>query len=111
MLSLTLKACSAHKGVSFKLAMRTEFTPEEAALISRYKMGSYLLLDLPGHFLTPDSMAQGATWVETSVERLLVIENGVKKALDKLPLLFDVLRSFGGDEVVEYPRHRDDAVD
>ena len=40
-----------------------------------------------------------------NVEVLLGNEDIVKRALDQIPLLLGVLRSFGGDEVIEYPLH------
>lgn len=35
---------------------------------------------------------------------LIAKEEEIKEACDALPHVFDIVRSFGGDEVIEYPR-------
>ncbi len=40
------------------------------------------------------------------VTTLVKNENVVKEACDNLPVLFEVARTFGGEEVIEYPRDR-----
>jgi hypothetical protein len=39
------------------------------------------------------------------VTTLVSNEEVIKEACDGLPTLFEVVRTFGGEEVVEYPRH------
>ena len=54
--------------------------------------------------VTIRQLAQGDSQSVANVEILLGNEDIVKRALDQVPPLFGVLRSFGGDEVIEYPR-------
>lgn len=93
-----------HKGMSFTLKMRLDLTREEAALIERYSLGYYGLWERGPVAVTVQDLVKGDVQNVSNVELLLRSESIAKTALDKLPQLFDVLRSFGGDEVVEYPR-------
>jgi len=49
-------------------------------------------------------MVAGRTQTLSDVTTLIQNENVVKDACDELPVLFEVVRTFGGEEVVEYPR-------
>jgi hypothetical protein len=98
-----------HKGVSFTLAYRLELTPEESELVSRYKLGEYPVTwhSLQGQRMPDDTiqnMVAGRSQTLSDVTTLLNNENIVKDACDSLPTLFEVVRTFGGDEVVDYPR-------
>ena len=99
-----------HKGVNFTLAYRLVLTEEEAALVGRYKLESYPLtwVSGPQGGRIPDdtiaNMLQGRSKTVSDVTTLVRDENIVKDACDALPTLFDVVRTFGGDEVIEYPR-------
>lgn len=99
-----------HKGVSFTLAYRLELTADEAGLVKRYRLEEYALTWRPGSQggQIPDdtiaNMVQGRVQTVRDVTTLLRNENIVKDSCDQLVTLFDVIRSFGGDEVVEYPR-------
>jgi len=98
-----------HKGVQFTLAYRLELTPEESELVARYKLGSYPVTwrTFQGT-QTPDdtiaNMTEGRRQSLPDVTTLLNNEQVVKDSCDQLPVLFDVCRSFGGDEVIDYPR-------
>jgi hypothetical protein len=99
-----------HKGVNFTLAYRLELTHEEATLVERYKLQQYPVTwstDIHGT-KTPDdtisNMVESRSQTLTDVMTLLRNEEIVKDACDNLVGLFDVVRSFGGDEVIEYPR-------
>lgn len=98
-----------HKGVQFTLQYRLELTSDEAALVDQYKLHHYPLTwsNVQGT-RTPDdtisSMIQGRSQTLTDVTTLLDNEEIIKRACDALPPLFSVVRSFGGDEVIEYPR-------
>lgn len=98
-----------HKGVSFTLAYRLELTPDEMELVRRYQLESYPLTwtDQQG-IRTPDdtvgALLAGRSQTLNDVTTLVRNEEIVKDACDSLPVLFDVVRSFGGDEVVQYPR-------
>lgn len=98
-----------HKGVSFTLAYRLELTSEEKELVARYKLGDYAVTwrSVQGA-QTPDdtiaNMTVGRSQTLSDVTTLLRNEKIVKDACDSLPTLFEVVRTFGGDEVIEYPR-------
>lgn len=100
-----------HKGVEFTLRYRLELTPDEQALVEKYKLQFYPLTwkTMPTGERQPDDtisgMLQGQAQTLTDVTTLLKNEEIVKSACDTLPPLFDVVRSFGGDEVIDYPRN------
>jgi len=99
-----------HKGVSFTLAYRLELTPEESELVERYKLQQYAVTWMTtrdGVRMADDTIANmvaGRSQTLTDVTTLLRNEDIVKDACDGLANLFDVVRSFGGDEVIDYPR-------
>ncbi len=99
-----------HKGVEFTLSYRLELTADEQALVDKYKLDFYPLTwtaTPTGERKADDTiftMVQGRSQTLTDVTTLLKNEEIVKNACDALPPLFDVVRSFGGDEVIEYPR-------
>jgi hypothetical protein len=99
-----------HKGVEFTLRYRLDLTPDEQALVEKYKLQFYPLTwtTTPTGERQPDdtisTMVQGRSQTLTDVVTLLNNEEIVKKACDELPPLFEVARSFGGDEVIDYPR-------
>ena len=98
-----------HKGVSFTLGYRLELTYDEAELVTRYKLGEYPLTwsTVSGTRVPDDTiqnMVQGRSQTVSDVTTLLSNEGVIKDACDQLPTLFEVCRSFGGSEVVEYPR-------
>lgn len=53
---------------------------------------------------TIGNMVTGRTQTLSDMTTLARNENVVKYACDSLPVLFEVVRTFGGKEVVEYPR-------
>ncbi len=99
-----------HKGVSFTLAYRLELTSEESQLVERYKLQQYAVTwsTDPRVGRIPDdtiaNMTAGRSQTLTDVTTLLRNEAIVKDACDGLVSLFAVVRSFGGDEIIEYPR-------
>jgi hypothetical protein len=99
-----------HKGVEFTLRYRLELTPDEQQLVERYKLDFYPLTwkSTPTGERQPDdmisTMVQGRSETLTDVTTLLKNEEIIKNACDMLPPLFEVVRSFGGDEVIDYPR-------
>jgi hypothetical protein len=100
-----------HKGVQFTLKYRLVLTNDEAELVQRYKLEFYPLTvrqvqgtTVPGS--TIGDLVRGQSNVVSDVTELIRRENVIKNACDELPVLFDVCRSFGGDEIVEYPREK-----
>lgn len=51
-------------------------------------------------------MVQGQSSVVSDVTHLIREENVIKNACDELAVLFDICRSFGGDDVIDYPRRK-----
>ena len=96
-----------HKGVAFTLSTRLEFADEERDLLDHYKMWDYSLFTRGQLPVTIRQLATGEAQTVDNVEILLGNEDVVKRALDQVPPLLAVLRSFGGDEVIEYPRTDD----
>jgi hypothetical protein len=100
-----------HKGVRFTLSYRLELTPEEDALVREYKLENYPLTwtTINGSQMPDDtirSLQQGRNESVDDVTTLIRNEEIVKDACDSLPPLFEVAKSFGGEEVIEYPRGR-----
>lgn len=102
-------AFGGHKGVSFKLGYRLELTAEETELVNRYKLQGYPLTTrvFQGQEVTGTTLgalAQGESMTVNDVTALIHQENIIKDACDQLPVLFEMCRTFGGQEVIEYPR-------
>jgi hypothetical protein len=98
-----------HKGVNFTLSYRLELTPEEAELVERYKLSDYPVTwkTAQGQQMPDDTIANmivGRSQTIADVTTLLKNESVVKSACDSLPPLFEVVRTFGGDEIIDYPR-------
>lgn len=98
-----------HKGVSFTLYYRLLLTPDEEELVQRYKLEEYPVTwrSFEGTRLPNDTignMVAGRSQTLSDVTTLIQNENVVKEACDDLPVLFEVVRTFGGEEVIEYPR-------
>lgn len=97
------------KGMSFTLRYKLQLTEEEQAIVKQYRLESYPLTwhVVQGTRMPDDTignMAQGRSQTVTDVTTLLGNEETVKQACDALPTLFRVVRTFGGTEVIEYPR-------
>lgn len=98
-----------HRGVSFTLSYRLELTATEAELVSRYRLESHpVTYRLASGAAVPDdtiaTMLNGREHELPDVVTLIEKETAVKNACDSLPALFDMCASFGGDEIIEYPR-------
>ena len=98
-----------HKGVSFTLSYRLVLSPEEQELVQRYKLEDYPVTwnTIQGTRMPDDTIANmvaGRTQTLSDVTNLVKNENVVKDACDNLPILFEVVRTFGGEEVIDYPR-------
>jgi hypothetical protein len=93
-----------HKGVQFNLFYQLVFTPEEAQIVERYKLGFHTL-STRGNGLaeTVNDAVRGVNQSVPSVEVLLQNENVAKRACDSFYTLLKVAQSFGGQEVVEFP--------
>ncbi len=98
-----------HKGMQFTLAYRLVLTPEEAQLVEQYKLAEYPLTwrTFQGTQVAGDtigSLVKCSSQTLTDVTTLVSNENTIKDACDNLPMLFEIARTFGGEETIEYPR-------
>ncbi len=98
-----------HKGVEFTLAYWLVLTDEECELVDEYKLGDYPLTwnNLSSGRVPDDTirnMVAGRRQTLTDVTTLLDNEQAIKDACDSLPKLFEIVRTFGGQEVIDYPR-------
>jgi hypothetical protein len=97
-----------HKGMTFLLSCRVELTPEEQALVTKYKAETQPLtyVDDPKAGRLPkdtvSSLMRGTTEEVKDISVLLNNEEIVKGACKDFKTLLDVMASFGGEEVVEY---------
>jgi hypothetical protein len=99
-----------HKGIEFTLAYWLVLTDAECALAEQYKLDDYAVTwkSLPSGELPDDTirnMVAGRRQTLTDVTTLVGKERAIKDACDELPKLFEIVRSFGGQEVIDYPRH------
>lgn len=97
------------KSVAFTLRVRLELTENESAIVGRYKLGDYPVTyrtvqgtQIPDD--TIDMLVSGTSQTVSSVKTLISNENVLKAACDSLPPLFEVVATFGGSEVIDYPR-------
>ncbi|GAA5091735.1 hypothetical protein [Nocardia iowensis] len=98
-----------HKGMQFTLSCRLQLTDEENRLVQQYKLTEYPLTwrTFQGTKLVGDtigSLVQGSSQTVSDVKTLLTNEDVIKDAIDELPTLFAVCRTFGGNEIIDYPR-------
>ena len=92
----------------FHLSCRVELTPEEEALITKYKVGYYPLtfttgrdgIQLPKD--TIGSLMQGVSEEVKDITILLSNEQIIKDACKNFKTLLEVMASFGGEEVIEF---------
>lgn len=100
-----------HKGMSFTLNYRLELSDDEWKLVDQYRLQHYPLTwkTQQGQRLPEDTIAnmvEGRSQTLNDVTTLVRNEEVVKNACDELPVLFALVRTFGGTEVIEYPRER-----
>lgn len=99
-----------NKGIEFKLHCKVELTPEESALVEKAQVGDYVLTTYTAFEhkkgdmeteLTVNNLVQGMLSRVTDVQKLLRLEEEVKAGCRNMKDLFEVIQSFGGEEVVE----------
>jgi len=93
-----------HKGVQFNLFYRLVLTPEETALVQKYRLDMHVLSTSGGgvHETVADAI-RGVNQSVHSVDVLLGNEATAKRACDAFYKLILVAQSFGGEEVVDFP--------
>jgi hypothetical protein len=99
-------------GVKFELSARVELTEEESDLVKRYKADKEVLLrraikiPFTDRQLTLDltigSLTSGQTFKCGDVGEILETEKNVKEACEAFKKYLEVMKHFGGEEVIEY---------
>jgi len=92
-----------HKGVQFSLYYRLVLTPDEQALVDRYRLADHILSRSQAKIDTVREAVQGITEAVGSVEVLLNNEAVIRRACNSFYRLVQVARSFGGEEIVKLP--------
>lgn len=96
-----------HKGMSFILSCRIELSPEEKALVERYKVDQHPLTFVTRNgqqvpSITVNTLLGGITEEVKNIEILLSNEGTIKGACREFKALLTVMATFGGQEVVEF---------
>lgn len=98
-----------HKGVRFSLSAKVKLSDEERGLIDRYKASEYILASyekiiggekFETHFSVNDFI-NGRTVEINDISTLLDLEEQIKGGCQNLKNLLTVMRTFGGEEVIE----------
>lgn len=95
-----------HKGMKFSLSCQVEISPEEQALIEKYKVHDHALTwqeTSSGRFpgVTVRSLVDGYNVELDDVATLLNNEEVIKEACKDFKNLLMVMATFGGEEVIE----------
>ena len=96
-----------HKGVTFDVEFRLELTPEENALVEKYKYQKEALTtrqdtdgdDVAWH--TVSDLMNGVSVPSSSITTILHNEQLIKDACENLKQTLDVMSTFGGEDVVD----------
>lgn len=108
-------------GISFELRARVELATEEAVLVKKYKAHKEVLFKketglsqitggLAG-FVTPglavrsitiEDMVNGQVFKCKDIGEILGYEAMVKESCEAFKIYIEAMRSFGGEEVIEY---------
>jgi len=97
------------EGFEFTLNCQLQLTHEELGIVDRYRLRGYPVtyrtyqgVQIPS--ATIGDLMAGTSQTLNDVEILIKNEEVI---CDKLPTLFEVIRTFGGTLVVDYPRNPD----
>jgi len=99
-------------GVKFELAARVELTNEEAELVKKYKAEKEILLKkeikipFTGRSIALNimigSLTAGQTFTCNDIAEILEYEKDIKESCQAFKAYIEVMRGFGGQEVIEY---------
>lgn len=99
-------------GVKFELRAKVELTKEEAELIKKYKADKEVLLKkeikipFTGRAIEFDikieNLVNGQTFKCSDVVDILETEKNVKEAAQNFKTYLEIMKNFGGEEVIEY---------
>lgn len=114
-MTLTLsrnQASGMFGGVKFELSAKVALTPDESAVISKYKADKEVLLKkeikipLTGKSLLLDitigSLVGGQNFKCNDIGEILEYESNIRESCQKFRDYLTVMHSFGGEEVIEY---------
>ena len=114
-MQLHLKRSQASKmfgGVKFELEARATLTPEESGLINKYKVHDEILTEK--HIKIPltdraliikitiGSLVSGQAFKCNDIGEILNYEEEIKASCGKLRQLIEVMKTFGGEEIIEF---------
>jgi len=97
-----------HKGMTFLLSYRVELSPEEKALVEKYKVENYVLTyntkDKDGLQIqkTVRDLMDGSFDNVKDITILLNNEEIIKNACKNFKILLKVMETFGGEEVIDF---------
>lgn len=97
-----------NKGMKFLLSYRVELSPEEKALVEKYKVENYVLtyttgkdgLQIPKN--TVRDLMYGSSDSVKDITILLNNEEIIKNACKNFKILLEVMATFGGEEVSDF---------
>jgi hypothetical protein len=99
-------------GVKFEFKAKAELTSEEAELVKKYKAEKEVLLKKEVKLLftgtglslnlTIGSLTAGQVFTCNDIAEILEYERNVKESCEAFKRYLEVMRSFGGQEVIEY---------
>jgi hypothetical protein len=99
-------------GTSFELSAHTQLTSDEANLVKNYKADKEVLLQkeikipFTGRSITLNitigSLIAGQSFKCNDIGEILEYEKNVKESCASFKNYIEVMRSFGGEEVIEY---------
>jgi len=98
--------------IKFELKARVELTSEEAGLVKKYQVENEILLkkEIKIPFtgagipisLTIGSLMAGQTFTGSDIAEILEFEKNVKFSCEAFKAYLEIMRRFGGQEVIEY---------
>ena len=97
-----------HKGMTFLLSYRVELSPEEEALVEKYKVEDYILTyttSRDGTQLPKDTVRKLMQGESESVKDITILLNNeeiIKNACKNFKTLLEVMATFGGEEVIKF---------
>jgi hypothetical protein len=99
-------------GISFELSAHVELNGDEAELVKKYKADKEMLMQkeikipLTGRSIvlniTIGSLMSGQSFKCKDIAEILEYENNVKESCEAFKNYLEVMRHFGGKEVLEY---------
>lgn len=99
-------------GVKFELSARVQLTNEEAELIKKYKADKEVLMkkEIKIPFtgrafnldITIGSLSNGQAFKVNDIGEILETENLIKESCENFKKYLMAMKSFGGEEVIQY---------